>query len=149
MVKAALQPDETMPGMHDYWLFILCGILRNLTPGQDTMYIFGRRLGAGRASPWSPLTHGVLTNVLNPSAAPFLPAFLAQFISPSSPSETLALHARGATLISTGLVWCRVPAFAAVRLRDVLVRTPGVRTLIERTSGGLFIVPGAGLACSR
>ena len=149
MVKAALQPDETMLGMHDYWLFILCGILLNLTPGQDTMYILGRSLGGGRASPWSTFSQGVLTNVLNPKVALFFLAFLPQFISPSSPSRTLAFQARGATFISTGLIWCLVLAFAAVRLRDFLVRSPGVRTLIDRTNGGLFIVLGARLACSR
>ena len=36
-----------MLGIHDYWLFILSGILLNLTPGQDTMYILGRSLTGG------------------------------------------------------------------------------------------------------
>ena len=149
MVKAALQPDETMLGMHDYWSFILCGILLNLTPGQDTMYILGRSLGGGRASPWSTFSHGVLTNVLNPRAAPFFLAFLPQFISPSSPSKTLAFLALGATFISTGLIWCLVLAFGAARLRDFLMRNPSVRTLIDRSIGALFIVLGARLAWTR
>jgi threonine/homoserine/homoserine lactone efflux protein len=33
-----------MLGIHDYWLFILAGILLNLTPGQDTAFIIGRSL---------------------------------------------------------------------------------------------------------
>ena len=37
-----------MPGIHDYWLFVLSGILLNLTPGQDTFFILGNSLGAGR-----------------------------------------------------------------------------------------------------
>jgi len=36
-----------MLGIHHYWLFILSGILLNLTPGQDTMYILGRSLSGG------------------------------------------------------------------------------------------------------
>jgi threonine/homoserine/homoserine lactone efflux protein len=36
-----------MFGIHDYWLFIGTGILLNLTPGQDTMFILGRSLGGG------------------------------------------------------------------------------------------------------
>jgi threonine/homoserine/homoserine lactone efflux protein len=34
-------------GIHDYFLFIASGILLNLTPGQDTMYILGRSLTGG------------------------------------------------------------------------------------------------------
>jgi threonine/homoserine/homoserine lactone efflux protein len=36
-----------MFGIHDYWLFIGTGILLNLTPGQDTMFILGRSLAGG------------------------------------------------------------------------------------------------------
>jgi threonine/homoserine/homoserine lactone efflux protein len=34
-------------GIHDYGLFVLTGILLNLTPGQDTFYILGRSIGQG------------------------------------------------------------------------------------------------------
>ena len=37
-----------MLGVHDYWLFIATGILLNLTPGQDTMFIIGRSITDGR-----------------------------------------------------------------------------------------------------
>jgi threonine/homoserine/homoserine lactone efflux protein len=37
-----------MLGIHDYWLFVATGVLLNLTPGQDTLYIFGRSLAQGR-----------------------------------------------------------------------------------------------------
>ena len=36
-----------MAGIHDYWLFLAAGVLLNLTPGQDTMFIVGRALSAG------------------------------------------------------------------------------------------------------
>ena len=36
-----------MLGIHDYWLFVLTGILLNLTPGQDTFYILGRSIAQG------------------------------------------------------------------------------------------------------
>jgi RhtB (resistance to homoserine/threonine) family protein len=36
-----------MLGIHDYWLFICTGILLNLTPGQDTMFILGKSLSGG------------------------------------------------------------------------------------------------------
>lgn len=31
-------------GIHSYWLFLLTGVLLNLAPGQDTMFILGRSL---------------------------------------------------------------------------------------------------------
>jgi threonine/homoserine/homoserine lactone efflux protein len=37
-------------GIHDYWLFVLTGVLLNLTPGQDTMFILGRSLTGGLRS---------------------------------------------------------------------------------------------------
>jgi threonine/homoserine/homoserine lactone efflux protein len=39
-----------MLGIHDYWLFIVSGILLALAPGQDTMYIIGRSLTGGLRS---------------------------------------------------------------------------------------------------
>jgi threonine/homoserine/homoserine lactone efflux protein len=36
-----------MLGIHDYWLFVVTGILLNLTPGQDTFYILGRSITQG------------------------------------------------------------------------------------------------------
>lgn len=35
-------------GIHDFWLFLVSGVLLNLTPGQDTLYILGRSLAGGR-----------------------------------------------------------------------------------------------------
>jgi threonine/homoserine/homoserine lactone efflux protein len=37
-----------MLGIHDYWLFVATGMLLNLTPGQDTLYILGRSIAQGR-----------------------------------------------------------------------------------------------------
>jgi threonine/homoserine/homoserine lactone efflux protein len=37
-------------GIHDYWLFVLTGVLLNLTPGQDTFYILGRSVAEGTKS---------------------------------------------------------------------------------------------------
>jgi threonine/homoserine/homoserine lactone efflux protein len=39
-----------MLGIHAYWLFLSTGIVLNLTPGQDTMFIIGRSLVGGRRS---------------------------------------------------------------------------------------------------
>src|SRR6266705_3298107 len=37
-----------MLGIHDYWLFVATGVLLNLTPGQDTLYILGRSIAQDR-----------------------------------------------------------------------------------------------------
>jgi threonine/homoserine/homoserine lactone efflux protein len=36
-----------MLGIHDFWLFILSGLLLNVTPGPDTAYIVGRSIQMG------------------------------------------------------------------------------------------------------
>jgi threonine/homoserine/homoserine lactone efflux protein len=36
-----------MSGIHHYWLFVAAGVLLNLTPGQDTLFIVGRSLTGG------------------------------------------------------------------------------------------------------
>jgi threonine/homoserine/homoserine lactone efflux protein len=211
-----------MLGIHDYWLFIVSGVLLNLTPGQDTMYILGRSLTGGmrcgvasalgitagtvihtlaaaaglsvllaaspaaftavklcggayliylggkllfarhadgaardpqaqgpRGSAWSAFSQGILTNVLNPKVALFFLALLPQFISPASPAKTLAFLALGATFVTTGTIWCLILAVAAARLRGFFARNPNVRTLIDRATGGLFMLLGARLAWTR
>ena len=37
-----------MTGIHDFGLFVAAGVLLNMTPGQDTVYIIGRTLSQGR-----------------------------------------------------------------------------------------------------
>lgn len=37
-----------MLGIHDYWLFVVTGVILNLTPGQDTLYILGSSVAYGR-----------------------------------------------------------------------------------------------------
>lgn len=36
-----------MTGIHDLWLFVLSGLLLNMTPGVDTLYIVGRSTAQG------------------------------------------------------------------------------------------------------
>ena len=209
-----------MLGIHGYWLFVCAGILLNLTPGQDTMFIIGRSLTGGlrsgvaaacgisvgsifhtlmaalglsailatsplaftivkfigaayliylgarllfakvstarnaapapaSADPRAAFLQGILTNVLNPKVALFFLAFLPQFIEPTSSAKTWAFLALGVTFITTGLIWCLVLAIAAARLQTFFMRNPNVRTLIDRTVGGLFLALGTRLAWLR
>jgi hypothetical protein len=43
----ALLGHLLVPGIHDLWLFIISGLLPNITPGPDTAYITGRSLQMG------------------------------------------------------------------------------------------------------
>ena len=52
-----------MFGIHDFSLFVLTGILLNISPGQDTLYILGRSVAQGKqAGVMSVL--GIMTGVL-------------------------------------------------------------------------------------
>ena len=54
-----------MLGTHDLWLFVLSGLLLNITPGPDTLYIVGRSSTLGlRAGAVAAL--GIGTGVLRP-----------------------------------------------------------------------------------
>jgi len=48
-----------------------------------------------------------------------------------------------------GTIWCLVLAIGAAHLRAFFVSNPDVRSLINRATGGLFILLGARLAWSR
>jgi threonine/homoserine/homoserine lactone efflux protein len=39
-----------MFGIHDFGIFLAMGIILNLTPGQDTLYILGRSISQGRSA---------------------------------------------------------------------------------------------------
>src|SRR3984885_15590396 len=67
-----------MFGTHDLWLFVLSGLLLNITPGPDTLYIVGRSSTQGwRAGAIAALSIGVGTLVHVAAAALGLSAILA------------------------------------------------------------------------
>jgi RhtB (resistance to homoserine/threonine) family protein len=39
-----------MLGIEHYWVFLFSGIMLNLTPGSDTLYIFGRSMSQGKSA---------------------------------------------------------------------------------------------------
>ncbi len=48
-----------MPGVHDLGLFLVSGVLLNLTPGPDTLFILGQAAHGRRAGTWAALGIGV------------------------------------------------------------------------------------------
>ena len=79
-------------GIHDYWLFVLTGVLLNFTPGQDTMFILGRSLTGGlRSGIASALGIGVGSIFHTLAAAAGLSALLA-----ASPAAFFIVRIAGA-----------------------------------------------------
>jgi threonine/homoserine/homoserine lactone efflux protein len=64
-------------GTHDLWLFVLSGLLLNITPGPDTLYIVGRSSQGWRAGSVAALGIGAGTFVHICAAALGLSAILA------------------------------------------------------------------------
>jgi threonine/homoserine/homoserine lactone efflux protein len=48
MLRACFNRQPAMFGIHDFGLFLATGVLLNLTPGPDTVYILGRSITHGR-----------------------------------------------------------------------------------------------------
>jgi threonine/homoserine/homoserine lactone efflux protein len=46
-IKSGHDGGEHMLGIHELWLFIISGLLLNITPGPDTAYIVGRSVQMG------------------------------------------------------------------------------------------------------
>lgn len=104
-----------MLGIHDYWLFVLTGVLLNLTPGQDTMFIIGRSLTGGlRAGVASALGIGVGSIFHTLAAAAGLSAILA-----ASPAAFLVVRIAGAlylVYLGARLLLTRADAGAAAQI---------------------------------
>ena len=96
-----------MPGTHDLGLFVLSGLLLNLTPGPDTLYIVGRSATQGpRAGAVAALGISLGIFVHIGAAAAGLSALLAA----SSEAFTLVKIAGAAYLVYVGVTLLRSSA---------------------------------------
>lgn len=130
-------------GIHDFAVFVAAGILLNLTPGQDTVYIVGRTIAHGRrvgvASALG-ISAGTLLHTL--AAALGLSAVLA-----TSAAAFLLLKWVGAAyLIYLGIVmlWARHPALrtaeAAAEADVAAAFRQGVLTNVTNPKVALFFL---------
>jgi threonine/homoserine/homoserine lactone efflux protein len=90
---------ETL-GIHDLWLFILSGLLLNVTPGPDTAYIIGRSLQfgwRGGAAAASGICVGCLVHVFGAAVG------LSALLMASSAAFTVLKWAGAAYLLFTGV----------------------------------------------
>src|SRR5215510_13306356 len=116
-----------MPGTHDLALFVLSGLLLNLTPGPDTLYIVGRSTTQGwRAGTVAALGIGAGIFVHVAAAA----AGLSVILAASSSAFTVVKVAGAAYLVYVGISLLRSPltpgtagtSVAPASLRKVFVQ---------------------------
>ncbi len=105
-----------MLGIHELWLFVLSGLLLNITPGPDTVYIIGRsiQLGwRGGAAAAIGISCGCLIHVSGAAIG------LSALLMASSTAFSLLKLVGAAYLLFTGLqmLWSR-PAIADPVMRD-------------------------------
>jgi threonine/homoserine/homoserine lactone efflux protein len=87
-------------GIHDLWLFILSGLLLNITPGPDTAYIIGRSLQLGwrgGAAAVSGISVGCLVHVFGAAIG------LSALLMASSTAFAVLKWAGAAYLLFTGV----------------------------------------------
>ena len=112
-----------MFGTHDLALFVLSGLLLNVTPGQDTLYIVGRSVAQGRrAGVLAALGIGAGCCVHALAAALGLSAILA-----ASASAFTAIKLLGAAyLVYLGITMLRVKASGTNRVAPLPAAPPRV-----------------------
>ena len=90
----------TIPGIHDLPLFILSGLLLNVTPGQDTLYIVGRSMAQGRRAGLLSVLGIVSGSLLHTLAAAL---GLSAILATSSTAFTVLKSAGAAYLVYLGM----------------------------------------------
>ncbi|MBI5264755.1 MAG: LysE family translocator [Bradyrhizobium sp.] len=105
-----------MLGIHELWLFILSGLLLNITPGPDTIYIIGRSIQfgwRGGAAAALGISGGCLIHIFGASIG------LSALLMASSTAFALLKLIGAAYLVFAGLqmLWSR-PAIAGPVVRD-------------------------------
>ena len=115
-----------MFGTHDLWLFVLSGLLLNITPGPDTLYIIGRGSTQGwRAGAVAALGIGAGTLVHISAAALGLSAILAA----SASAFTAVKFIGAAYLLYVGVSLIRSAGASHSSPGSAVVRTASIRSI--------------------
>ena len=113
-----------MLGTHDLWLFVLSGLLLNITPGPDTLYIIGRSSTQGwRSGAVAALGIGAGTLVHICAAALGLSAILAA----SATAFTVVKFIGAAYLLYVGIVLIRSASSVQASPSTVVPRGATIR----------------------
>ena len=89
-----------MLGTHDLALFVTSGILLNLTPGQDTLYIVGRSISQGRRAGLLSVAGIMAGCIVHSCAAAF---GLSAILATSARAFTIVTYAGAAYLVYLGV----------------------------------------------
>lgn len=160
-----------MLGIQDLPLFIAAGLLLNLTPGQDTIFIISRSTDGGlragvaarvkfpieppcgltlrppnRGAVCRAFRQGCLTNMLNPKVALFFLAFLPQFVSRDAANPALAMAVLGLIFCFNGTLWCLFVAWPTAQLTHRVTPDARLAALLEGFGGSLMLWLAANLA---
>jgi threonine/homoserine/homoserine lactone efflux protein len=120
-----------MFGTHDLWLFVLSGLLLNITPGPDTLYIVGRSSTQGwRSGAVAALGIGAGTLVHICAAALGLSAILAA----SATAFTVVKFIGAAYLLYVGMTLIRSASAAQSFSVTVVPRTAALRGIPDVSS---------------
>jgi RhtB (resistance to homoserine/threonine) family protein len=132
-------------GIHDFWLFVVSGLILNVTPGPDTVYIVGRSVAQGRrAGVMSVLGIGTGCLVHTVAAAVGLSAVLAS----SAAAFTVVRYAGAAYLIYLGVRLLLLPsaeassasAMQVAPARGWMIYRQGVLTNVLNPKVALFFL---------
>ena len=134
-----------MLGIHTYGLFIVAGLLLNLTPGQDTMFIIGQSLSGGRRAGAAAALGISLGSVCHTIAAAL---GLSAILATSARAFMLVKLAGAAYLVYLGLRLLLAPAAAnargtaasAARMPQRAVLRQGILTNILNPKVALFFL---------
>ncbi|HKX92609.1 MAG TPA: LysE family translocator [Sphingomicrobium sp.] len=103
--------------------------------------------GDRRPDQWEALRQGFFTNLLNPKVGIFYISFLPQFV-PAGTDVATFTFLLAAIHVLLGLIWFSALIVATVPIARLL-RRPAVVRVMDRLTGGLFIMFGAKLVVSR
>ena len=153
-----------MFGTQHLTLFIISGLLLNLTPGQDTLYIVSRSVSQGRRAGFLSVLGIVVGCVIHTIAAAFgLSALLATsahaftgvkiagaaYLSYLGIRMIASFLFLGAVFIVNGTVWCFVRVWGASAMSRRLRHRGSFGVLLKRATGALFVGLGLRLAVSK
>jgi len=160
-----------MSAIHDYWMFLVSGIILNITPGSDTIYILTRSVSQGRkAGLYSVLgistgclVHTFLASlglsiVLARSVALFsvvkyIGALYLVFLGVrtllSKGSDPVPFLVLGLTFFTTGTIWCLVLSFASSLISRKLRENKKIGRLLNKAAGAVFIGLGMKIALEK
>jgi threonine/homoserine/homoserine lactone efflux protein len=132
---AAFQIVKTAGGAYLIYMGVRQLLTKRRADGENTV--------VGAAPGWKFYLQALLNSLLNPAVTLFLLTFLPQFIVPDQPYGPLPFLLLGATLATTGTIWCTILALFSSKLTEKLRAGSASQLWLNRIAGAVFIALGA------